>query len=101
MHSRSGSRGSIERRHRSRRPAESELRRAVTLATQQGNRALALRAATDLAARLGGAAGRKVLAPIHGRFREGLDTADLRNAAATLAALAPDRPVTAPQRRRS
>ncbi len=64
--------------------AEAELRRAVTLATQQGNRALALRAATDLATMLGGAAGRRALAPCYGRFREGLETGDLRAARTTL-----------------
>ena len=81
--------------------AEAELRRAVTLATQQGNRGLALRAATDLAARLGGAAGRKVLAPIAERFREGLGTHDLRAAAEVLGELrAADTTVRAPRARR-
>lgn len=79
--------------------SEAELRRAVTLATQQGNRALALRAATDLATRLGGAAGRKTLAPMVERFREGLGTQDLRAAAEALAHFGPAR-VTAPRRPR-
>jgi adenylate cyclase len=87
--------------------AEAELRRAVTLATQQGNRALGLRAATDLATMLGGAPGRRALAPLYGRFREGLDTADLRAARATLERLdaapspAAGAPVTSRRRRRS
>jgi DNA-binding winged helix-turn-helix (wHTH) protein/predicted ATPase len=80
--------------------AEAELRRAVTVATQQGNRALALRAATDLASRLGGAAGRKTLAPLFDRFREGLGTADLRAAATVLARLAPAPPLRAARRPR-
>jgi adenylate cyclase len=83
--------------------AEAELRRAVTLAGQQGNRGLALRAATDLARTLGGSAGRRALAPLSGRFREGLDTADLRAAKAVLDGLehGPATRVTSPRRTRS
>src|SRR5690606_37268220 len=51
--------------------AAAELRQAVRLASQQGNLALGLRAATDLGARLTGAAGYRVLAPICRRVREG------------------------------
>lgn len=79
--------------------AEAELRRAITLATQQDNLALALRAATDLATRLSGAAGRRVLAPLCRRVREGADTADVRAARATLAGL--DATVTPSRRRRT
>jgi DNA-binding winged helix-turn-helix (wHTH) protein/tetratricopeptide (TPR) repeat protein len=67
--------------------AEAELRQAVTLASRQGNLGLALRAATDLATLLSGEAGRRVLAPLSRRIREGADTADVRAARATLAAL--------------
>ncbi len=85
--------------------AEAELRRAVALAKQQGNAALALRAATDLSTRLGGAAGRRLLTPILRRFREGRATADVRAAHAALAGLAATRPAAAkravtPARRR-
>ncbi len=82
--------------------AEAELRRAVALAGQQGNRALALRAATDLAPRLGGAVGRKLLAPLYGRFREGLETGDLCAARTTLDRLdAGSGRITSSRRRRS
>ena len=71
--------------------AEAELRRAVALADRQGNRALALRAATDLARVLDrrgqGAAARRLLAPRCRACREGHETADVRAAQAALAAL--------------
>ena len=69
--------------------AAAELRRAVTFARRQGNAALALRAATDLATLLSGEAGRRVLAPVCRLVREGADTADVRAARATLAAITP------------
>jgi adenylate cyclase len=72
--------------------AESCLGRALALAQQQDAKSLALRAATDLA-RLWRDQGHVIsaydlLAPLHGWFTEGLDTADLREAEALLSALA-------------
>lgn len=71
--------------------AEPELRRAVALADRQGNRALALRAATDLARvldRLGHrTVARRLLAPRCRACREGHETADVRAAHAMLATL--------------
>jgi len=79
--------------------AEAELRLAVTLASRQANLALALRAATDLATLLSGAAGRRVLAPLCRRVREGADTADVRAARAALSTL--DGAITPSRRRRT
>lgn len=79
--------------------AEAELRQAMTLASGQANLALALRAATDLATLLSGAAGRRVLAPLCRRIREGADTADVRAARTALAAL--DTTITPSGRRRT
>jgi len=65
---------------------------ALQLARQQQAKSWELRAATSLA-RLWGEQGRRAqarefLAPVYGRFTEGLDTADLRQAAALLSELA-------------
>ena len=72
--------------------AEQCLRRAHGVATKQGARFWQLRAATGLARLLGdqGKAreGRDLLAPAHGWFSEGLDTADLKDAKALLDELA-------------
>ena len=74
--------------------SESEVafRQALHLARQQQAKSWELRAATCLA-RLWGeqrrrAEAREFLAPVYGRFTEGLDTADLRQAAALLSELA-------------
>ena len=71
--------------------AEADLRAAVEIARRQGASALELRAATSLA-RLWAERGERrkaydLLAAIHGRFTEGLDTPDLRDARALLDAL--------------
>jgi DNA-binding winged helix-turn-helix (wHTH) protein/tetratricopeptide (TPR) repeat protein len=79
--------------------AEAELRHAVTLASRQENLGLALRAATDLATLVSGETGRRVLAPLCRRVREGADTADVRAARAALAALATA--ITPSRRRRT
>jgi class 3 adenylate cyclase/tetratricopeptide (TPR) repeat protein len=69
--------------------AEPRFRQALALAHERGERSLELRAAMSLArllaARGDAAEARAVLAPIHGRFTEGLDTADLSAAKALLA----------------
>ena len=52
---------------------------------------MALRAATDLATMLGGAAGRRALAPLYERFREGLDTAEAADVLAVSEDEAPSR----------
>ncbi len=71
--------------------AEQALQRAVELARAQGARLLELRAAVSLGrlwrdTRRGDQA-REILEPLYGWFTEGLDTTDLRNAAALLAEL--------------
>ena len=68
--------------------AETRFRRAIELARSQGARSLELRAATSLA-RLWRDQDKRaeafdLLAPICGRFTEGLDTADLKDARALL-----------------
>ena len=68
--------------------AEAAFRRALAVARDQGAGQWELRAATGLA-RLWQAQGRRteardLLAPVHGRFTEGLDTPDLREAEASL-----------------
>ena len=70
---------------------EADLRAAVEIARRQEASAFELRAATSLG-RLWAAGGERrkaydMLAAIHGRFAEGLDTADLRDARALLDAL--------------
>ena len=79
------------RTHAARRPAaeaEAWLRQALMVARQQGALAWTLRAATDLAVLLQRrgrlAEAFSVLAPVHGAFTEGFDTADLRRAVAVL-----------------
>jgi len=74
--------------------AESEqaFEQAIGIARQQQAKSLELRAATSLA-RLWGEQGRRpeareMLAPVYGWFTEGLDTADLKEAAALLSELA-------------
>jgi tetratricopeptide (TPR) repeat protein len=72
--------------------AEACFARGLEIAREQGAVAFALRAATGLARHLG-AQGRRVeaqatLAPLYGRFSEGLNTADLREARAVLEDLA-------------
>jgi len=67
------------------------LKQALRVARRQQAKAYELRAATSLA-RLWGEQGRRaeacdLLAPIHGWFTEGFDTADLREAAALLSEL--------------
>jgi predicted ATPase len=64
--------------------AAASLNQALTVARQQGAKAYELRAATSLA-RLWGEKGRRaeahdLLAPIYGWFREGFNTADLKEA---------------------
>lgn len=64
--------------------AEALLRQAADLARSQGARSLELRAVTGLARLLGrrgdGAQGRELLAESYGRFAEGLELPDLRDA---------------------
>jgi tetratricopeptide (TPR) repeat protein len=71
--------------------AEVDLRAAVEIARRQGASALELRAATSLGRLWAAGSERRkaydMLAAIHGRFAEGLDTADLRDARALLDAL--------------
>ena len=73
--------------------AEATLRDAIALAREQHARSWELRAATTLARRLADRgerdAARALLAPVHGWFTEGFDTADLRASRALLDALAP------------
>jgi class 3 adenylate cyclase len=71
--------------------AEAKFRHALGLARERQERSLELRAATSLArllaARGRGQEGRAILAPVHGWFTEGLETADLVAAKALLAEL--------------
>ena len=71
--------------------AEQALQRAFELAHTQGARMLELRAAVSLGRlwrdRRRSEQARELLAPLYGWFTEGLDTPDLRNAAALLAEL--------------
>lgn len=71
--------------------AEASFRSAIELAHRQAARSLELRAATSLArllARRGNhVSAHRMLAAVHGRFREGFDTVDLREAGNTLHAL--------------
>ena len=71
---------------------EQHLRRAVVIANESGLRLAELRAATSLA-RLWADQGRRteahdLLAPVYGRFTEGFDTLNLKEAKALLEALA-------------
>jgi class 3 adenylate cyclase/tetratricopeptide (TPR) repeat protein len=72
--------------------AENEFRRAVAIAREQGSRIHEVRAATNLAGlwrdqgRL--AQAHDLLAPLYGRFTEGFDTRDLKEAKALLKELA-------------
>jgi predicted ATPase len=72
--------------------AENSFREAIGIARRQGARLSELRAAVDLA-RLQRDRGQRgaahdLVAPLYTRFSEGLDTADLRDAAALLDELA-------------
>jgi len=72
--------------------AEDSFRTALAIAREQGTRGYELRAATSLA-RLWLKQGRRteardLLAPLHGSFTEGFDTADLKEAKALLDELA-------------
>ena len=72
--------------------AEDSFRTALAIAREQGTRGYELRAATSLA-RLWREQGRQgeardLLAPLHGSFTEGFDTADLKEAKALLDELA-------------
>jgi predicted ATPase len=72
--------------------AEESFRTALAIAREQGTRGYELRAATSLA-RLWREHGRReeahdLLAPVHGWFTEGFDTADLKDAKALLEELA-------------
>jgi tetratricopeptide (TPR) repeat protein len=68
--------------------AERSYREAIAVAQRQGARSLELRAATSLARLLRGQGrddeARGLLAPVHGWFTEGFDTADLKDAKALL-----------------
>jgi predicted ATPase len=71
---------------------QSALEEALRIARSKQAKAYELRAATSLA-RLWGEQGRRseareLLAPVYGRFTEGFDTADLKEAKALLDALA-------------
>ena len=72
---------------------EISLRRALTVAREQGSRGFELRAAVDLARLLSAqqrqAEARALLAPVYGWFTEGFDTPDLKEARALLEALDP------------
>jgi len=63
---------------------EISLRRALTVAREQGSRGFELRAAVDLARLLSAqqrqAEARALLAPVYGWFTEGFDTQDLQDA---------------------
>ena len=72
--------------------AQTALEKALRVARRQQAKSYELRAATSLA-RLRGEQGRRVearelLAPVHGWFTEGFDTANIKNAAALLDELA-------------
>jgi predicted ATPase len=71
--------------------AEADLRRALDIGRQQEALSLELRAARDLASMLAERGERQraadLLAPVYGKFTEGLDTADLEDAKALLDAL--------------
>jgi hypothetical protein len=71
--------------------AEASLLRALSIAQEQGSRAWELRAAASLAALWRGGSkshdGRTLLAGVLGRYTEGADTADVRNARMLLAKL--------------
>lgn len=72
-------------------PAESSYLKALEVARAQGARSFELRAANSLAHLWAGQGrcdeARDLLAPIHGWFTEGFDTADLREARELLTAL--------------
>ncbi len=77
-----------------REEAESRFRQALVITARQGARAFELRAATSLAKLLaklgrGGEAG-GLLKEVYGRFTEGFDSADLRDARALLETLGSD-----------
>lgn len=82
-------RAELELRRGERERAEAGFREALELASRQGGRSFALRAATSLAALLHtdgrNAAARAVLEPVHSAFGEGLATHDLIAAAELLA----------------
>jgi len=66
--------------------------RAISVAREQGARAWELRAAVSLARHWAGRdrrqQARDLLAPVHARFSEGFETADLQDARALLGSLA-------------
>ncbi len=74
-----------------REAAESDLRRALEIAREQGALSLQLRAARDLAALLGARGERDqahdLLAPVVGAFTEGFQTPDLTEATTLLESL--------------
>jgi adenylate cyclase len=69
------------------REAAENFRRALDVARSQGARSFDLRAAASLARLQGDADARILLADTYGRFTEGFETPDLREARALLAAL--------------
>jgi predicted ATPase len=75
--------------------AESSFRRSLEIAHQHGALSWELRAATSLARTLHdrgrSAEARQILQPVHGRFTEGFDTADLKSATALLDAIPVER----------
>ncbi len=93
--------GELWLRRRETDEAERAFHRAVEIARRRSEQSLELRAAISLARLLGrsrrGDEGRRMLADVYGRFREGFETADLREARSVLAELEPK--TTSPRKR--